>query len=197
MARLRRLLRTFLILTLVAGVATTAAFAAFTGSKSNPDNQFQAGTVAITDDDDNGSTPIVSLAAGDGGDATTGCIEVHYTGTLPAEVRLRGSTTGPLASKLNLRITRGTGVATFPNCSFTPDATDYIGQGAGVVYDGTLASIPSTWASGVLDPPGASRETWTQNEKHVYRIRVSVPTDGSAQGVGNSTAQFTWEARDQ
>jgi hypothetical protein len=182
------------VVVLLAGAASTAAYAAYTASSKNTANTLASGTVSLTDDDAGGT--IVSLSAADGGDASTGCIEVHYTGTLPAAVRLTGTASGPLAAELDLTVTRGTGVAGFPGCgSFAADATNYLGSGAGVVYSGKLSAFPTTWAAGVLDPPGATQETWTQNEKHVYRFRVSVPADGGAQGLGPATAQFAWEAR--
>ena len=195
-ARMSRVARLATAFVLVAAIAATAAFGAFSGASKNPGNAVASGTVTIADDDAGGA--VVSLADADGGQSATGCIEVHYTGSLPAEVRLTGSATGTLANQLDLTITRGTGASGFPGCgSFSPDATDYLGAGAGVIYSGKLGALPAVWSSAVLDPPGASQETWTTGEKHVYRIRVAVPTDGAAQGLTASTAQLAWEARNQ
>src|SRR5688500_12330210 len=115
-----QLARVSLIVTLAAGIAAAAAYATYTGSSHNPETSLTAGTVAISDDDAAGT--VVSLTDANGGDAATGCIEVHYTGSLAAEVRLYGAASGALASHLDLAITRGSGVSGFPGCgSFVPD----------------------------------------------------------------------------
>lgn len=194
MRRFRHLLRAVIVVSLAAGVAGATTYAYFDGSTRSQGNRLTAGTVALTDDDSGGT--VVSLSNADAGATATGCIEVHYTGSLPAEIRLRALVSGAVANDLDLRVTRGTGASGFPGCgSFSPDATDYLGKGAGVVYDGTLGAFPASWTSGTLDPPGATQETWTQGEKHAYRIRVSVPSGGGAQGKAPATATFTWEAR--
>ena len=51
-------------------------------------------------------------------------------------------------------ITRGTiATPTFDSCTgFTADAANYIGAGAGVIYDGKLADYPTSYAAGIVDP---------------------------------------------
>ena len=107
-----------------------------------------------------------------------------------------GATTGTgLDPYINLTVTRGTIASpSFDACTgFSADATDYIGSGAGVVYNGTLAGFPDAWTGGIVDAPSAT-ETWTTNEVHTYRFAWTVADNDLAQGK-NATQTFTWEAR--
>jgi hypothetical protein len=170
-------------------------WSAFSGTTANPGNAGTAGTVALTDNDSGSASFTLSDVAP--GDTDTSCIQVTYTGSLPALVRLYGTTTGTgLDPYLTLEVTRGTGAGTFDDCTgFTADATNYIGQGAGVVYNGTLTAFADDWTAGVVDPRTASvPEAWTTSEAHVYRLRLTVADNNSAQGK-NMTQTFTWEAR--
>jgi hypothetical protein len=170
-------------------------WSAFSGTTANPGNAGTAGTVALTDNDSGSASFTLSDVAP--GDTDTSCIQVTYTGSLPALVRLYGTTTGTgLDPYLTLEVTRGTGAGTFDDCTgFTADATNYIGQGAGVVYNGTLTAFADDWTAGVADPRTASvPEAWTTSEAHVYRLRLTVADNNSAQGK-NMTQTFTWEAR--
>lgn len=111
-------------------------------------------------------------------------------------MRLYGTLTGSgLGQYLDLVVTRGTSSSGFDNCSgFTADSTNYLGAGAGVMYSGTLAGFPTTYAGGTVDPTSGSPETWSTSEAHVYRFVVTVQDNNSAQGL-NATETFTWEAR--
>ena len=132
------------------------------------------------------------------GDTTTGCIEVSYAGSLAADVKLFGTASGALGQYLTLKVTRGTNAGAFPNCNFTPDTRDYVGQGAGVLYNGNLSVFPASYAAGIADPDNAtgSAETWTAPETHAYKLEVTLQNDSAAQGQ-SASASFTWEARDQ
>jgi hypothetical protein len=109
---------------------------------------------------------------------------------------LYATVSGALAPYLTLTVTRGTDSApSFSSCAnFTADATDYIGQGAGVVYQGSLSGYPTDYASGIVDPKPATPETWTTGEAHSYRFNISLDNNLAAQGL-SATAAFTWEAR--
>jgi hypothetical protein len=136
------------------------------------------------------------------GSSTSGCIQVTYTGSLPAAVHQYASTTGSLAQYLNLTITRGTQSSpSFPSCTgFTADSTNYVGAGAGVVYSGTLSAFASTYtdyASGLVDAPG-SAQTWNTNSTHADKFTITLPSGApsAAQGL-SSSATFAWEAQNQ
>ena len=195
-ARARRVARSLLIAGVAAGLAGQATFASFSGSTQSQANVVTAGTVNLVDTDGGGA--LVSLSEASSGESSTGCIRITSDGSLDSTVRLYGSSSAALAPHLIVTIERGTmptGTG-FPNCTgFTPDATDYGGNGAGVIFKDRLSALPSTWAAGISDPTSGAPETWTTNEDHVYRVKVQLDPDGSGQGVAGGGATLTWEAR--
>jgi predicted ribosomally synthesized peptide with SipW-like signal peptide len=194
--RTRKVFATLFVLGIVGLVAGVGSYSAFTATTSNTGNSFASGTVAIEDND--GNTAMLSLANAKPGDSDTSCIKVKYTGSLASTVRLYGSISGAMTSYMTVTITRGTDASpVFDNCTnFVADATNYIGAGNGVMYQGALNAFPSTYAAGVVDPTSGSPESWTTNEEHVYKITVSLDDQNAAQGQ-NGNATFTWEARNQ
>ncbi len=194
-------LSTALVLGLVGLGAGAGTWSAFSDTTENADNQFAAGTVTISDNDADGR--MFQMSGMKPGDFDEGCILIEYTGSLAADVRLHGVTTGTgLDQHLDVTVTRGTktGTSAFDSCTdFSADATDYAGQGAGVVYKGTLQGYPDSWAAGIVDAPGTGNaETWTTSEKHAYKIRVELPSTASSTAAGlSANQQFTWEAQNQ
>lgn len=178
------------------GTSTRAAFNDVSGSQSNG---FTAGSVAIGDND--AGDMMLALTDAKPGASTSACILVTYVGTLPANVRLYGATTGTgLDSYLTLTVVRGTFGSTSPpfaSCSdFVADTTDYLGSGAGVIYSGTLAAFPDDFANGLVDPVSSSPEEWIAGEAHAYRFTATLQDDAGAQGkTANQT--FSWEARNR
>jgi hypothetical protein len=191
MSRARRIILSALVLGaggLTAGAATFSAFSATTG---NPGNQFSAGTVTLADDDA-GAALVALPANARPGDSSTRCIQVSYTGSLAAQVRLYASVSGGLADHLTLTVTRGTQASpTFPACTgFTPDSGNY-GYGTnGIVYQGKLSGLPASYASGITDPAAS----WTNGNARSYRYTVTVDDTPAAQGL-TASATFNWEAR--
>ncbi|MEX2459230.1 MAG: hypothetical protein WD770_09620 [Actinomycetota bacterium] len=191
----RKLLLTVLALGLIGIVAGFGTWSAFSSTTANVGSSFSTGTVTLTDDDL--EVAMLSLSNAKPGDADTSCINVTYTGSLPATVRLYGATTGTgLDEYLNLTVTRGTiAVPAFDSCAaFVADVTNYTGAGAGVMYSGTLEDFADSYAAGLVDPTSGSPESWTNPENHAYRFTVSVVDDDDAQGL-NAGQTFTWEAR--
>lgn len=167
----------------------------FSSAATNDANTFAAGTVTLGDDD--GGAAMLALTNAKPDDADTSCIRVAYSGSLASSVRLYGTTTGTgLDAYLTLTVTRGIGpVSTFGDCAqFSPDATDYLGAGNGVIYSGTLQAFPDDYAAGLVDPLAASPETWTAGEVHVYKFVATLANDDAAQGK-NATQTLIWEAR--
>jgi hypothetical protein len=70
-----------------------------------------------------------------------------------------------------------------------PDPPDYLGAGAGVIFDGTLDAYPDTYDGGLEDPA-----SWADSDTHAYRFAVTVGDDNAAQGL-TAGQTFTWEAR--
>ena len=121
---------------------------------------------------------------------------VTYSGSLASSVKLYATVTGGLPPYLTVTVTRGTDSSpSFDSCgSFAADSTDYVGAGAGVIYSGLLSAFPSSYATGIVDPPSGTTETWTTSEVHSYKFVVSLGSSLSGQGQTGS-ATFTWEAR--
>jgi predicted ribosomally synthesized peptide with SipW-like signal peptide len=192
----RKLALSALVLGVVGVVAGLGAFSSFSSVTSST-NSFAAGTVSLADND--AGSAMLALPNAKPSDTSQNCIEITYTGTLDSAVRVYGSVSGSLNQYLTLTITRGTQTpASFGSActGFTADATDYIGQGAGVIFSGNLSTFTgSDWSTGVADPAvGGGNETWTTSEVHIYRFAVTLQNTTAAQGL-SGTASLTWEAQ--
>lgn len=198
MTRTRRLMLTALVVGLIGFVAGAGTYAAFSSTTSNGgnafDNAFAVGNVYISDND--AGAAMLTLTNAMPGDSAQGCIEITSTASLDSTLTLYGGPAGALTPYLTLVVTRGIDPApAFSSCAgFTPDPTDYIGAGPGVIYVGPLSSYPAGYASGITDPTAASPESWTTSEKHSYKFVVTLSSDPAAQGLSGS-ATFVWEAR--
>jgi hypothetical protein len=186
-------------LALAVSAAGGATYAAYTATTTNGGNSIEAGSVKLSDNGD--GTSLMSMAAGVPGNTSTACIRVTYEGSLPATVRLHGTTTGSgLDPYLDLKVTRGVYSPTepaFKSCTnFQPDGTNYIGAGNGVIYNGTLQAYADDYASGLVDPLAGSPESWATGEVHVYKLDVTLQNNFSAQNK-DATQAFRWEARNQ
>jgi hypothetical protein len=176
-----------------------ATYAAFRATSANDANRIEAGSVKLSDNGD--GSALVSLAGAVPGDTTSACIQVSYDGSLPATVRLHGTTSGGgLDQYLDLKVTRGTyspSAPAYKSCTnFQPDAVDYTGAGNGVVYSGTLQGYPDDYASGLVDPTSGSPESWITGEVHVYKLDVTLQQNFAAQNK-DAAQVFRWEARNQ
>jgi predicted ribosomally synthesized peptide with SipW-like signal peptide len=198
-----RLALSVLLVALAAVFSAVGTWSAFSATTSNSDNSFAAGTVELSDNDS--ASALLSFSAAVPGQSASGCIMVTYTGSLPATVRLYGTTGGTgLDPYLNLTVTRRTipplpgrdpPPPTFGDCTnFTADTTDWAGLGPGVLYEGTLQDFADDYTGGVKDGDPASPEIWTTNAIHAYKVTVTLTDNDSAQGK-NATQTFTWEAR--
>jgi hypothetical protein len=193
--RARKIIGTLIVVGIVGAVAGFGSYSAFTSTTGNSGNSFAAGSVAVGDNDS--GTAMLGISNGKPTDSDTSCILVTSTGTLNSTVRLYSTVTGTLGTYLTLTVTRGTGATGFDNCTgFTADATDYLGSGNGVIYQGSLASFPASYATAIVDPKAATPETWTTSENHWYKFQISVDDNNAAQGLSGG-ASFTWEARNQ
>lgn len=156
--RSRRLLLSPLAAFALACVISAGTYAAFVARTEATGNSVQTGSVHLHDNDSDAA--MLELTNAGLGDFDTSCIRVTSDGTLPSDVRLSASSAGDLAPHLRVRVTRGTGAAGFDDCAgFTADPRDYYGLGGGVVYDGRLSDLPSSWAGGVRDPSEVDHAT--------------------------------------
>lgn len=163
-------------------LVVTRSQAAFTATTSNPTSSFTAAELELTDDDaGNAMFTATGLVPGA---SVQSCIAVTYSGDeTPAPVRVHGTSSGPLATYLDLRVEVGTGGSASSCSGFTPSST---------LYDGTLDGFTSThsdWASG--------RAAFTANATpttRTFRFTAVVQDTDDAQGL-SAQADFTWETR--
>lgn len=164
-----------------AALVWQASTAAFNDTTDNGTNNWSAGTVVISDDDSGAA--MFNATALKPGDTASRCIEVTYTGSLAASVKLYASASGTLGSYLDLTVQQGTGGTSGSCAGFTADSTLYTGTLAG------FASSASNYGSGVgTFAPTAS------GQKKSYRITYTVQDNNAAQGT-TASATFTWEAQ--
>jgi len=171
-------------------VVSTASYSAFSATTVNPTSNWTAGSVALTDDDNN--TALFNATGLKPGSTGANCITVTSTGSLPSTVKLYGTnaaTTNALASNINLTVEQGTGGG-FGSCTgFTPAAT------SGNLYTGTVAgfgSASTNFATGL----GTWAPTGSGSESRVYRFTytVSSTAPNTVQG-GTAALGLTWEAQ--
>ncbi|MBS1879771.1 MAG: hypothetical protein JST31_09675 [Actinobacteria bacterium] len=196
MSNRTKILRTLLVLGVVACIAGAGVFSAFSSQTDNPGNVVTAGTVVL---ESNGSgSALYSMTAAKPGESQTSCTKVTYKGSLPATVKVyTPSTIGELGSSVNLKIEAGTqATSTFPSCEgFTPAAT------GATVFEGTLASFGTernSFANGVATfPAGATK--WETNSSVVYRVTATLSASApeSAQGKTTGSHILRWEAQNQ
>jgi predicted ribosomally synthesized peptide with SipW-like signal peptide len=196
MSHRSKILRTLLVLGVVACIAGAGVFSAFSSQTENPGNTITTGTVNIEDND--GSVALYAMTAAKPGEAKTSCIKVTYKGSLPATVKFyTPSTIGELGPYVNLKVEAGTQTtSTFPSCTeFTPLAS------SPTLYEGTLAAFATehgTYANGITTNP-ASATKWETNNALVYRFTATLSSSApnSAQGASTGTHAFRWEAQNQ
>jgi hypothetical protein len=196
MSNRSKVLRTLLVLGIVACIAGAGVFSAFSSQTDNPGNVISAGTVKLEDND--GSTALYAITGAKPGDSKTSCIKVTYVGTLPATVKLfTPSAIGELGPYVDLKIEAGTQTtSTFPSCTgFTPAAT------GATVYEGTLAAFAaasSSFANGITtNPAGATK--WETNSSVVYQVTATLQSGApeAAQGKTTGSHIIRWEAQNQ
>jgi len=186
----RKLLLSLLIVGVLGSLATVATWSAFSDTTANSANSFDAGSVALSDNDSGAF--MYQVTGAKPGVNTVKCITVSYSGSLDADVKLYTTTTTipSAAQNINLTIDKGTATgATFPGCGvFSSEATIYTGS----LYD--FQQNKNSYANSVSAYPGSTTK-WATGNSLVYRFTVSVTDAGN--GVSSGAHQFTWDARNQ
>jgi hypothetical protein len=171
---------------LVALAVSATSRAGFSANASNATSNASAGSVSLAAA--GSGTQIINLSAMKPGD-TTGykCVNVTYTGTLAANVRLYGAATNTaLAPYLDLEVDMGTGAPGDNALSCTGFSVTQ------ALYSSTLSSFLTTktnHANGLAYWDGA-----TQNTTKSYRFKLTLQDNNLAQGLATNPA-FTWEAQ--
>lgn len=190
-----KILRTLVVLGVIACIAGAGVFSAFSSQTDNPGNSVTAGTVKLADNDAGGAAYTLNNAKP--GDSQASCVQVTYTGTLDASVRLyTPSTIGALGPSVSLKIEPGSQASpSFPSCTgFTPDA-------GGALFEGTLSSFAgehNSFANGLVDNPGSATK-WATSDSVVYRVTATLSPSApdSSQGQSTGTHILRWEAQNQ
>jgi predicted ribosomally synthesized peptide with SipW-like signal peptide len=189
MTKTRKVLRSLVVLGVVGAIATAGAFSAFSSQTENPGNQITAGTVSIEDNDSDGALYNISAAVPN--DPQENCIEVKYTGSLPANVKMYRApgALGGLGTYANIKVEYGTqATPSFPSC------TGF--SSVGTLYDSDLPGIATTYAGGYAATPGVDGD-WDQDETLVYRVTVSIDDDSNAEGLSTGAHTLRWESQNQ
>lgn len=169
----------------VSAVVWQSSSAAFSATTDNAGNSWATGTVALSDDDS--ASAMFSVGSMLPGDTGSKCIQLTYTGTQNAVVKLyqTAATGTTLRPYIDLVITEGTG-GNFGTCTgFTPGTA---------IFTGTLDNFVTNrtdYTSGA----GTSNQMSTSSTR-TYKIdwtfNASAPNNTQGQ---SSTATFQWEAR--
>jgi predicted ribosomally synthesized peptide with SipW-like signal peptide len=196
MSNRTKILRTLLVLGVVACIAGAGVFSAFSSQTDNPGNVITAGTVVLEDND--GGSALYSLTAAKPGESKASCIKVTYKGSLPATVKLfTPSTIGELGPFVNLKIEAGTQASgTFPSC----EGFAAFGTG-GTLFEGTLSAFATekdSFANGISTFPTGTTK-WETNNTVVYRVTatLSASAPDTAQGKTTGAHIIRWEAQNQ
>ena len=191
-SRKRKLFLTFAVVALMAGLTVFVTSAAFTATTSNSGNQIESGSVAIGDSDAGSGVLYNALdqKPGSSNGPTPKCINVTYSGTLGAVVKLyRGAVSN--GDKFHLKVERGTGAAG----GASMDCTGF--SSTSTPFDNTLDQFPTTYAGGIDGKAGGA--AWSQSESVSYRFTIytvdnSTPNARTSE-YDSGAHSFTWEAQ--
>ena len=86
MSNRTKILRTLVVLGVLACIAGAGVFSAFSSQTDNPGSVVTAGSVTLSDND--AGSALYALTAAKPGDSQTSCINVTYTGTLNSTVKI-------------------------------------------------------------------------------------------------------------
>jgi camelysin-like metallo-endopeptidase len=167
----RRTLAALAVVLAAVGI-TVGSGANFTASAASPGNSFATGTLTMTAP----NTAVFTSAGMKPGATATGNVSIQNTGSLSGVFKLATAnpTNSALLGQLNTVVTDcGAYTTTPPSCT-----------GGNDVYTGALSGLSN-----------ASLGTYAGNEKHYYKIAVTLDsnTDNSFQGQ-TATVDFAWSA---
>jgi hypothetical protein len=174
-----------LAVALVGAFTLRSSLAAFSATTANTGNSFAAGTVVLTDNDSGAALFNVSNLKP--GDSNVGCIEVSYSGSLDALVRIYGSVTGgtALENYLNLTIERGSGT-----CAAFGTSTAVWTNGT----DGDLGVFMGSETNYATGSDNWAVTGGAPTDVVPYRVTIALQDVNAAQGL-TATVTFTWEAQ--
>lgn len=165
------------------------SYAAFSANTENAGNNFQSGSVSISDNDSNSA--LFNATALKPGSTATNCITVAYTGSLASNVRLTAAyttgdaTTNALAQYLNFKIED---IPLTGTCDTPTGGTPTEILASDTTLQAKVASL--TPAAGVDLGWNAA----TNGAQKRYRFTYTLQDNNSAQDK-SANVGFTWTAR--
>lgn len=194
MNRATKVLASVLTVGLVGAVGGWSTYAAFSSTTTSSGNSFAAGTVLV--DDSSTGSYLYDVSDAKPGTSVSKCVNVVYSGSLAADVRLYASSVAAVGQYVSLTITPGSSEDAFPDC------TNFVADGA-AIYTGTLkgfADTHSTYETGLADYPG-STTSWVADDSVVYRFTLTMQDDNAANGgstaLSTGAHTLTWGARNK
>lgn len=162
--------------------------AAFTAQTQNAGNNWETGTVLISDDDTGAAMfAEANLTPGDSG---TKCIEVTATSTVVGVVKLYVSslTAGGMEDHITVVVERGSG-GTFADCTgFTAAATETVQPLSALFTDhGSYSNGVLLWAKGTGAESTTYKFTW------VFDVGTMTEAEVNALQGTDVGANFQWE----
>jgi hypothetical protein len=192
-----------------------ASNAAFTATTATPANNWTAGTVVLTDNDGNAALFTASNIKPGVANGGTKCINVTYTGSLAADVKMyvtsytsaAGPNTGVLGSALRLSVEEGTGATDAACTGFTSLGTPKF-LNTGTTAGETLGSFSTsntafgTTTAAAWAAPAGNSTPQVRSYKIVWWLPdLGDPNPPASQAAldtlqgATAAATFTWEAR--
>ena len=169
-------------------LASFGVYAAFSGTTTNPNNSFAAGTVTLTDNDGNVAL-YTSATSAEPGVNYDRCIRVTYAGTVDAAVKLYTSAISADGSKVNVQVDKSA-------TGSQADCSDF-GAATNVYAETTLSAFGtshSSFSNGLAVNPGSATK-WVTNDAVTYRFRLSIPDVPGNEALSVSPFTLTWEAQ--
>jgi hypothetical protein len=186
-----KLLTSLVAVTLVGLVGVVGTRAALSATTDNTSNQFNAGEIAITDNDAGSFMYNVTNALP--GDTISKCVQVSYTSTpgLNSDVVLyMGTPIGSVGPYVDMTVDVGTQASpVFPDCTGFASASN--------LFTGTLSGFQAAHnnaATGLAySPNGAS--PWATGDTVVYKVTLTLSATARAPGENFSGSHtYTWRA---
>ena len=172
-------------LLLVTMLVLRVSAAAFTATTEDPSNNWEAGSIALSDDAASAMFNVTGMLPGQ---TETRCITVTYTGAVnPAVVKLYGTVTdGGLGDHLDVTVREVTETGGSGNTCGTLSSPTVIVNNVTLNAFGTANSNYATGAGG-WDPA-----TTGDTKTYEFAVTLGSDTPSSAQGT-DAQATFTWE----
>ncbi len=168
--------------------------AAFSATTANGANNWNSGSVQLTDDDGTSGVMfnVSNIKPGQSGER---CIVVTYNGSLAASVKLYGTTSNntTLAAYVQLTVESGTGSSFAGSSGGT--CTGFVSE-ATIAPTDTLVNFGTTHTNFGNGAGSWSPTANNAGQTKVYRFAWSLPSNAPDAAQNKSaTATFTWEAQ--